>query len=29
MADASAKADARLRELAEKLIKLGTAKPIN
>jgi bla regulator protein blaR1 len=28
MAEASAKADAQLRELAEKLIKLGTAKPI-
>ena len=28
MADASAKADAQLRELAEKLIKLGTAKPV-
>ena len=29
MAAASAKADAQMRELAEKLIKLGTAKPIN
>jgi bla regulator protein blaR1 len=29
MAAASARADAQMRELAEKLIKLGTAKPIN